>query len=83
MAKNLTGQYVIKLFNNQNHLVFFIIASTRKKAAALFAVLPTKKYSVIGMDGLYDVRDFDKFMHELIKGRKPKDLNYGKKGGER
>jgi len=76
--KEYDENYLIALVNVKKFDIFYTLAKGRKRLAQIMNNLSTKKYCVLGIQMLQNVKDVDELMKDLIEDNKDGEMNFGK-----
>ena len=73
----LETQYLVTIGNMKTQEVFYVLAPTRKKFAELVGMLE-KKYVIMKIAFLDNVKGYTEFVQKLKEENKPDGLEFGK-----
>ena len=70
--------YLIGIMDVEKSDLFYVLSPTRQEFAKLLSNLSTKRYLVIGVQMLNNVKDHMDTLKKLRDENKPEGLNFGK-----
>lgn len=71
--------YLVSIADIFENKMFYVLAPCRKDCSQMLLSLSTKRYAVMGVTLINNLRKFEEFMKELIDDQKPNGLCFGDK----
>jgi len=73
----ITAQFLVALHDHYTNTDGILVVPSMKALTEMLAIIKEDRYSIVAIDPLYQVYDFNSFMEDIKTDTTPPDMNFG------